>query len=246
MTLLPTAKFGGFDQRLTMVDLPFLFPDEDVLWKVLDGEIGNEIMSGLDDIGIKGISFYAEGFKAFTSNKEIHLPQDFKGLKIRTMEAPVIMSQYKAWGANPVPIDFAEVYNSLQQGVVDGQENPYLSIHDMKFYEVQKYMTVGDHAYLSYFMSVSKKWYDSLPEDLQKLIYDTGREVAESHKGLMAEANDGYVKNIKDSGTIVYELTPEEREAFRKASEPVYDEFKDKIGADLMDRTLKFIQENSK
>lgn len=245
MTLLPTAKFGGFDQRLTLVDLPFLAPNEEVLFKMLEGDIGREMMSGLDSIGIKGLSFYAEGFKAFTNNKEIHKPADFKGMKIRTMEAPVIMAQYKAWGANPVPIDFAEVYNSLQQKVVDGQENPIISIHDMKFYEVQKYMVLSDHAYLSYFMSVSKKWFDGLPADLQKIVWDAGLETAQYHKGLMAEANAAYIENIKASGkTTVYALTPEEKEAFKEASKPVYDEFRDVIGADLLDRALQFIEEN--
>jgi len=244
MTLLPTAKFGGFDQRLTLVDMPFLFPNEDVLWKVLDGDIGKEMMSGLDAIGIKGICFFAEGFKAFTANKEIHKPEDFKGMKMRTMEAPVIMAQYEAWGANPVPVDFSEVYNSLQQGVVDGQENPLLSIHDMKFYEVQDYMIMGDHGYLSYFLSASKQWYDSLPDDLRQIVYDTALEVAQSHKGLMEEANKTYLKNIKDFGTTVYELTPEERQAFFEASQPVYEKFRDQIGADIMDKTLKFIEEN--
>jgi len=244
LTLLPTAKFGGFDQKLTIVDLPFLAPNEDVLFELLDGDIGREIMSGLDSIGIMGVSFYAEGFKAFTSNKEIHMPDDFKGLKIRTMEAPVIMAQYKAWGANPVPIDFAEVYNSLQQKVVDGQENPIISIHDMKFYEVQDNMVLSDHAYLSYFMSISKKWFDSLPKDLQKIVWDAGLETAQYHRGLMDEANATYIENIKAYGTNVYPLTPEQKEAFKEASKPVYDEFRDVIGADLLERSLKFIEEN--
>ncbi|MEW6622775.1 MAG: TRAP transporter substrate-binding protein [Bacillota bacterium] len=244
LTLLPTAKFGGFDQRLTIVDLPFLFPNEEVMWKVLEGDIGREIMSGLDNIGIKGLSFYAEGFKAFTSNVPITKPSDFQGKKIRTMEAPVIMAQFKAWGASPVPIDFAEVYNALQQKVVDGHENPIISIHDMKFYEVQKYIIFGDHAYLSYFMSLSKKWFESLPPDLQKIVWDAGLEVAQFHKSLMDETNQKYLQNIKNYGTEVIVLTEEEREAFRKASLPVYDEFRNVIGADLLDKTIKFIEEN--
>lgn len=243
MTLLPTAKFGGFDQRLTLVDLPFLFPNEDVLWEVLEGDIGQEIMSGLDEIGIKGMAFYAEGFKAFTANKKISLPEDFEGMKIRTMEAPVIMAQYSAWGANPVPIDFAEVYNSLQQKVVDGQENPLLSIHDMKFYEVQDNMIMGDHAYLSYFLSVSKAWFEDLPADLQEIVMDAVLEVQQSHKQLMYEANEVYLQNILDSGTEVTYLTEAERKAFEEASAPVYADFEDAIGSDLIDRTITFIEE---
>lgn len=244
MTLLPTAKFGGFDQRLTLVDMPFLFPNEDILWKTLDGDIGKEIMSGLPDIGIEGICFVAEGWKCFTSNEPIEGPEFFKGKKWRVMEAPVIMATYEAWGANPVPIDFAEVYNSLQQGVVDGHENPYLSIHDMKFYEVQKYITVADHSYLSYFFSASKKWLDSLPEDLRQIVLDTTWDATQYHKGLMDEANARYLKNFENFGNEVVVLTEEQREAFRQASQPVYDEFRDVIGGDLIDRTLAFIEAN--
>lgn len=244
MTLLPTAKFGGFDQRLTLVDMPFLFPNEDVLWKTLDGDIGKEIMSGLDDIGIVGISFVAEGWKCFTSNEPINDPSFFKGKKWRVMEAPVIMATYEAYGANPVPIDFAEVYNSLQQGVVDGHENPYLSIHDMRFHEVQKYITVTEHSYLSYFFSASKKWLDSLPEDLRKIVLDTTWDATKYHKGLMDEANARYLKNFADFGTVVNTLTEAEKEAFRQASQPVYEKYRDVIGGDLIDRTLKFIEEN--
>lgn len=244
MTLLPTAKFGGFDQRLTLVDMPFLFPNEDILWKVLDGEIGEEIMSGLPNIGIQGICFVAEGWKCFTSNEPIEGPEFFKGKKWRVMEAPIIMATYEAWGANPVPIDFAEVYNSLQQRVVDGHENPYLSIHDMKFYEVQKYITVAEHSYLSYFFSASKKWLDSLPEDLRQIVIDSTKEATQYHKGLMDEANARYLANFEKHGNIINVLSPEQREAFRVASQPVYDQFRDVIGAELLDKTLAFIEAN--
>jgi tripartite ATP-independent transporter DctP family solute receptor len=243
MSWLPTAKFGGFDQRLTLVDVPYVFSSEDSMWKALDGEFGQELMSGLESIGLKGLAFTAEGYKIFTADKPIKKPEDFKGMKIRTMEAPIIMAQYKAWGANPVPIDFAEVYNSLQQKVVDGQENPVISIHDMKFYEVQKWLTVADHAYLSYFLSCSKKWFDSLPQDLQKVINDAVIETRELHKVAINEANAKYLQNIKDFGTQVYVCTPEEREAFKKLCGPVYDEFKKLVpngGAELLEKAAKY------
>lgn len=243
--LLPTAKFGGFDQRLTLVDMPFLFPNEEVLWKVLDGPIGRELLDNLKSIGLKGITFYAEGFKAFTNNKEIHKPSDFVGQKIRVMEAPVIIAQYKAWGANPVPIDYAEVYNALQQHVVDGQENPLLSIVAMKFYEVQKYVILSEHAYLSYVLVLNDKWYSSLPKELQDVVFNAGLEAAKYQKQLMAEAEKGYIDTIKKFGTIVYSLTPEEKEEFRKASQPVYEQFKNVIGEDLLNRTLKAVKEAS-
>lgn len=242
MVNLPTAGFTGFDNRFTLVDMPYLFPDEDTLWEVLDNEIGRELLDGLESQGFKGLSFYAEGFKAMTNNRLIRRPEDLKGLRIRTMNSPVIMDQYKAWGANPVPIDFGEVYNSLQQGVVEGQENPLLSIHDMKFYEVQDYMIMSEHAYLSYVNVMNKAWFDSLPEDLKKIVWDTGLEVAQEHKALMKKMNETYFKDIQSSGIKIIELTPEEKEAFRQASLPVYDEYRTKIG-DLLDRTIERIGE---
>jgi tripartite ATP-independent transporter DctP family solute receptor len=243
MAWLPTAKFGGFDQRLTLVDVPYVFSSEDAMWKALDGEFGQELMSGLPAIGLKGLAFTAEGYKMFSANKPIKSPEDFKGMKIRTMEAPIIMAQYKAWGANPVPIDFAEVYNSLQQKVVDGQENPVISIHDMKFYEVQKWLTQADHAYLSYFLSCSNKWFESLSPELQKVIVDASVETREFHKGLINEVNAKYLQNIKDFGTQVYVSSPEEREAFKKLCGPVYDEFKKLVpngGAELLEKAAKY------
>ena len=104
-TLLPTAKFGGFDQTMNILDMPFLFPDEDTLYEIMNGELGEQVMAGLPDIGIRGCAFYGNGFKAITNNiHPIESPDDLKGLKIRTMEAPLIMSTYSAWGANPAPL----------------------------------------------------------------------------------------------------------------------------------------------
>ena len=237
--LVPTAKYGGFDQRLNLCDLPFLFPNEKVLWEMLEGEVGRKAKENLPNIGLYGVQYWAEGFKILTANKPMYSPDDMKGLKIRTMEAPLIMSQFKAWGANPVPIDYAELYNSLQQKVVDGQENPMVSIHDMKFYEVQTHMVFMDHAYLSYLLTYSKVWFDKLPEDIQKVIWDAGMEPAQYHKGLMDETNERYLDDIKKAGgTEFIYLTDEQKKPWIEAVQPVYKKYRDIIGADLMDLAI--------
>ena len=213
-TLLPAAKFGGFDQRLNLADMPFLAETEEDFMAIMNGEIGREAMSGLEAIGIKGMAYFPEGYKYITNSKHtITCPDDLKGLKIRTMEAPIIMSMFKAWGANPVPIDFSEVYNSLQQGVVDGQENPLLSIHDMRFYEVQDYMSIDTHAYLSYFLSFSKAWFASLPADLQEIVTNASIDAADYCHELMIEANTAYLKPYKQSGTEKNPISDEETAA---------------------------------
>lgn len=240
MVWTPTAKFAGFDQKLTLLDLPYLFPNEDIMWEALEGEIGQELINGLEKIGLKGISFNAEGYKQFTANKPIESMADFKGMKIRTMEAPVIMDMFKSWGANPVPIDFAEVYNSLQQNVVEGQENPIISNHDMKFYEVQKWITDAEHAYLTYFLSASNKWFTSLPEDLQIAVVESGKEMTQIHKELTNKANDGYMKNMMAAGVQHHVMSEESRAELKEASMVLYTQYRDLIGGELIDKALKF------
>ena len=237
--LVPTAKFGGFDQRLNICDMPFLFPTEEILWKMLEGEVGQKAKAGLPDIGLYGVQYWAEGYKILTGSKPFYTLDDMKGLKIRTMEAPLIMSQFKAWGANPVPIDYAEVYNSLQQKVVDGQENPMVSIHDMKFYEVQSHMTFLDHAYLSYLLVFSKSWFDGLPKDIQEIVWQAGMDPAQFHKSLMADTNAAYLEDIKNAGgtEFVY-LTDEQKQPWIDAVQPLYKEYRDVIGGELLDLAI--------
>ncbi len=154
--IIPTAKLSTFDASMQLPDLPFLFPGREAAYEVLDGEVGKELLAGLDDIGLTGASFWESGFKQFTNNVRIESPSDFEGLKIRTMESPIVIEQFNALDANPVPISFAETYNALQQNVVDGQENPLVSIVKMKFYEVQDYTIISNHGYLAYAFLMSK------------------------------------------------------------------------------------------
>lgn len=244
LTFLPTAKFGGFDQNLNLADMPFLFPNEDIFFEVMEGEVGVEAMSGLTDIGIKGIAYIAEGYKSITNSiKPITKPEDLKGMKIRTMETPLIMDMFSAWGANPVPIDFSEVYNSLQQGVAAGQENPYLSTHDMKFYEVQDYMTISDHAYLSYFISASNDWWESLSEEDQEMFIQTSLDMNVICREKMEEANKEYYKVFEESGVEIYHLNDDEKALFREAVEPVYDKYRGVIDGDLLDKAINQVNE---
>lgn len=242
MINMPIAFFAGFDIRYSLVDMPFLFPNDEALWATLDGEIGRELLDLLVDKDMKGVAFYAEGWRQMTNNSPIHSPDDFKNKKIRGMNAPVILSQYEAWGANPVALDYSEIYNALQQGVVEGQENPLLSISDKKFYEVQDYLMMSDHNYLTYALYANNTWLESLPEDLRDIVWNAGIDVAVEHRDLMDKANEGYYEEITASGIEVIELTDEERKEFREASQPVYDEFEDDFG-DILERTIEFVKE---
>ncbi len=222
---IPTSNMQVLQPALQVLDLPFLFSNKESLGKQLDGQLGDALYKPLLSKNIVGLSWFYSGFKQFTSNFPIHRPEDFKGHKIRVMPAPVIREQFRALGASPVPIDFQELYSALQQGVVDGQENPLTSIVSMKFYEVQKYMTLSNHAFLGYVLVASKSFNDSLPPKYQKLLRESARKAALYERNLVFEREKGFLEKIKKAKVNVIELTPQERQAFQKAVEPVYDWF---------------------
>lgn len=226
---IPTSNMQVLHPALQVLDLPFLFPDRESLFRVLDSDFTDNLYKPLAGRNIIGLHWIISGFKQFTGNFPIRRPDDFKGRKIRVMPAPIIREQFKALGASPVPIDFQELYNALQQGVVDGQENPLTTIVTMKFYEVQKYMTLSNHAFIAYVFVASKSFYDSLPEKYQKLVRESAKRAGIYERGLVVEREKGFLETIKKAGVTVIELKPEDRQAFQKAVEPVYSWFNSNI-----------------
>lgn len=222
---IPTSNMQVLHPPLQVLDLPFIFPNQKILDQVLDGEVSDALYKPLLNKRVVGLNWFFSGLKQFTANFPIHRPEDFKGRKIRVMPAPVIREQFKALGASPVPIDFHELYNALQQGVVDGQENPLTTIVTMKFYEVQKYMTLSYHALIAYVFVASKNFYDSLPEKYQQLLRESARKAGPYERNLVREREKGFLETIKKGGVTVIELKPEERLAFQKAMDPVYEWF---------------------
>jgi tripartite ATP-independent transporter DctP family solute receptor len=232
--IIPTAKLSNFVPAMQIADLPFLFPSPKVAHAVLDSEAGNKLLATLDKVGLKGVTFWESGFKQFTCNRPISQPSDFKGKKVRVMQSPIIMEQFRVVGANPVPIAFGETYNALQQGVVDCQENPLVSITKMKFYEVQSDVVISNHAYLAYAFVFSKKWFEKQSKEHQKILVDAAREATPFQREETARREAGYITTIKDSGTKVTTLTPEQLTQFQNATRPVHDKFAGQIGKDLL------------
>ncbi|RPI09634.1 MAG: TRAP transporter substrate-binding protein [Zetaproteobacteria bacterium] len=242
IVLPPTAKISGFAPPLQLADLPFLFPTKEACYQVLDGPVGDKLMALLESKGLKGVSFWESGFKQMTANKAIRKPEDFAGMKVRVMESPILIAQYKQVKANPIPIDFAETYNALQQGVVEAQENPLVSIVNMKFYEVQKYTMLSNHGFLGYAFLFSKKVYDGLPADIQKVLRDTARELAPFERAETARREGGYIERIKKGGSQIVEFSTAEKAAFEQAFRPVHQQFAKTIGEDLLKETYAHIE----
>lgn len=230
ITLPPTSKITSLVPELQVLDLPFLFPNREDLYDILDGVSGRSLLEKLSSHGLIGVSFWESGFKHFTANRPIHRPEDFQGLNIRVMKSQVIMDQFKAFGANPVPIDFHKTYQALGEGGVAGQENPLVSIVNMKFYEVQPHLTLSNHAYLAHALVFSKQIFESLPQDIQKVLEETAREITYFERKEIVEQEQELIEFLKSSGLKVYTLTKEERRSFEEASRQVAEKFAEKHG----------------
>jgi len=220
---------GVFDAqtpKLNLILMPFFFPSQDALMRVAKSDIGKMIMKDAEKYGIKMLAFGDGGSRHFTNSKRpIKAPADFKGLKIRTPPLESIMKCIEAMGGNPVSIPYGETYMALKTGVADGQENPLANIGDMKFYEVQQYMTLIAYQFHPEPFDLNLAWYNSLPADLQKILEAGAWLYTEKQNEFRRGSNDKYFKMITDAGVVVYTPTEKEREEFVKACAPVYDYF---------------------
>ncbi len=231
----PTATLGNFEPRVQILDLPFLLPSQELMMKVLDGPAGRKILDTLEGHEMHAVNFWGAGFRHMTNNvRPIETPEDLKGIKMRTMQSPILLSTYRNFDANPTAMAYTEVYNGLQQSVIEGQENPIANITSKKFYEVQKYMTLTSNAYHGYAAIVNKQAWDSLPEDLQAVMTTAFNNARDLSRKLTNELEASALENIKKY-TKVTELTDEQMAAFVKASQPVHEEFRETITSDLLD-----------
>lgn len=242
MALEPTSMLGNFAPAFSIGDVPFLWPNAKVLWTVLDGPLGDELMAGLEKKRMKGFSWWSSGWKCLTANKYIHSIDDIKGLKFRVMPNPLLQAQFKAWGAHAVPMDFSELYNALQQGVVDGQENPFQVIRMLKFWEVQKCVAVTNHGFIAYGVIANKRWFNSLPKDIQDIIIKAEREAAIKEREMRVQEEKTDRAQIESHGMKIIDLSPKEIDRFRQASKKIYKDFAPKIGKDYFNRVIGEIE----
>lgn len=240
------SKFGKIVPQLALFDLPFIFKDIDHLHRVQDGEVGTKLKDMVTAKGIIALDFWDNGFKQFTSSqKPILMPKDAEGQKFRIMSSKVLEAQMKAVGGNPQMMPFSEVYSGLQQGVIDAAENPISNIYTKKFHEVQKYLTISNHGYLGYLVVMSKKFWNSLPDDLKADVKQAMKEATakerELAQALDKEQFEEIKKYAKDTGKLeIFTLNDQQREAWREAESKIYPEFynKRKIGKDLIEGAL--------
>ena len=235
------AKFGPLGvKEFEVFDLPYIFPDKAALQRVEEGPVGKALFKKLEPKGIVGLAYWDNGFKVMSANKQLRMPDDFKGLKMRIQSSKVLESQMRALNALPQQMAFSEVYQALQTGVVDGTENPPSNLYTQKMNEVQKFVAISNHGYLGYAVISNKKFWDGLPADIRSELESALKDATKYANDIAQKENDDALAAVKATGkTQVYNLTAAETDAWKKALMPVQEEMKSRIGKDTVELVQK-------
>ena len=233
-----TATLVGITKEMALWDTPFLFNNAREADAVLDGPIGQKVMDKLQEKGLVGLVYWENGFRNMTNNKRpITRMEDFDGIKLRVMQNPVYLDSFKKLGANAVPLPFSELFSALETKTVDGQENPYNTILSSKFFEVQKYLSVTNHVYSPWIVLVSKKWWDQLSKDEQKVLMDAARASREFERKDTRDEAGRALAELKAKGMQVNELSPAEAARMRDKLTQVNAGIAVNVGMDLWNET---------
>jgi C4-dicarboxylate-binding protein DctP len=235
------SKFDRYTKKIQVFDLPFLFDDIAAVDRFQHSPAGKALLDSMKNRGLQGLAYWHNGMKELSTNKDkLTRPDDVKGLKFRIQASDVLEAQFRALGANPQKMAFAEVYQALQTGVVDGQENTWSNIYSQKFHEVQKTIAVTNHGVIDYMVVTNAKWWDGLPADVRKGLQQAMDEATAYSNKLANEINERDRKRIEEAGKAkIQPLSKDDVAAWRKAMEPVWKKFEGDIGKDLIEAALK-------
>ncbi|MEN6412915.1 MAG: DctP family TRAP transporter solute-binding subunit [Veillonellales bacterium] len=238
MGLFGTASLNPLDKRMAIEELPYAWPKRENAYAALDGELGEALNKIMEKQGIIGLSWWEAGYRQTTNSKKpINSVEDFRGLKIRVPNNDMRIDTFKLLGAEPTPISFAEVFTALQQGAVDGQENPLITIQSSKLYEVQKYLTLTNHIWGSGYLAISKQAWDELSPEQQKIVKEKAQIWRDKERQMIKDGEAKSVDELKKSGMQVTEPNFQE---FKDAEKPVWDKYEAIFGKDLMDLVKKY------
>ena len=235
------SKFDRYTKKLQVFDLPFLFENTEAVDRFQQGPQGKALLTSMTSKGLRGLAYWHNGMKELSTNKEqLKRPDDVKGLKFRIQASDVLEAQFRALGANPQKMAFSEVYQALQTGVVDGQENTWSNIYSQKFYEVQKTIAATNHGVIDYMVVTNAAWWDKLPADVKKGLEQAMAEATKHANKLGEDLNQTDRKRIADAGKAkIQDLSKDDLAVWRKTMEPVWKKFEGDIGADLIQAAQK-------
>lgn len=245
MTTVSTAPLAGFTDMFLVFDLPFLFPDTETARKVLDSEVGMEILHSIEDQGIKGVAWFENGFRNVTNNvRQINVPDDLKGIKIRTMENQMHMDAFSIMGADPTPMAMGDLFTALQQGTIDAEENPIPIIETNKFQEVQDYLSMTGHLFSPAPVFISTDYFNALPEEYQTAVLEASEEAVPYQRQQIDEQNVSGLEALQADGM---EVAYPDQEPFKEVTAPLYDKYIQEgagmVSPDIYQRVLDVMAE---
>jgi tripartite ATP-independent transporter DctP family solute receptor len=233
-----TATLVGITKEMALWDTPFLFNNAREADAVLDGPVGQKVMDRLPAGGLVGLVYWENGFRNLTNSKRpVQKLEDFDGIKLRVMQNNVYLDSFKTLGANAVPMPFSELFGALETKTVDGQENPYNTILSSKFFEVQKYLSITNHVYSPWIVTVSKKWWDQLSKDEQKVLMDAARASRDFERKDTREEAGKALAELRAKGMQINELPASESARMRSKLSAVNAGIAANVGQDLWNET---------
>jgi tripartite ATP-independent transporter DctP family solute receptor len=231
-----TGVLSNFVPETGILDLPFIFRDKEHAREVMAGPVADSLAELLEASNFKVLSWPENGFRHVTNGvKPIETPEDLSGIKLRTMEVRSHQQAFQKMGADPTPMSWGEVFTSLQQGVIDGQENPITIIYQSKLFEVQKYLTLTGHVYSPTALMLGKDIFDGMPADYQQIVLDAAQTAKEANYEFIDNVETENIQLLKDEGMEIIEEV--DKEAFMQAVQPVVDEHKSQF-PDLYDQIV--------
>lgn len=229
MGVITNGPVANFLEEMAVFELPFLFPSPEAAYEVLDGEIGQELLDRLSEVNLKGLAYAERGFRNLTnSERPVEQPSDMDGLRIRVMENPVYVDTFRELGANAIPMAWTEALTAMQQGTIDGQENPVNVIHSFKLYETQDHMTLSRHTYAPALFVMGMSVWNELPEAAQGVIAQAAQEAAEHERRMNADMQAEQLAELRDAGMQIVEEP--DLAAFQEAVAPVYEAYGEQFG----------------
>jgi len=239
LTLTSTGPLPNFVPDVAIIDIPFLFRDYAHARAVLDGPIGQELLTKFPAKGMVGLAWAENGFRHMTNSKRpVNVPEDLRGLKMRTMENPIHIEAYRQFGILPTPMAFTEVFTALQQGTVDGQENPLSVITAAKLDQVQKYLSLTGHVYSPAVFLINKAQWDKLSQADKQAFLDAAKEAVKANRARVDDDERKAVADLRAKGMTVAENV--DKAKFQAALAPVYADFAKRFGQEKIDRIRNY------
>jgi C4-dicarboxylate-binding protein DctP len=229
------SKFEKYTKQFRLFDLPFMFKNIDAIDEFQASASGQAMKQSMTGRGLLGLEFWHNGLKQLSATKPLISPADAAGLKFRVQASDVLVAQFKTLGAVPQKMAFSEVYQALQSGTIQGQENTYSNIYGKKFFEVQDSVTESNHGVIDYLVITSTEFWEGLPNDIRNQLETILREVTVSRNAKAFGVNEANKEAILAAGKTIHTLTPAQRAEWKAAMLPVWDQFKDDVGQDNID-----------